>query len=138
MPFDRDESREAAALAAWKAAAFVTSVELGPDGTTLDFRIVQRVDWDGSRRLRDLLYDLVRKATFDAQRPSRWPDHLQHATDLPWRVVLECRSPPDATIETVIDKETRSLPNLWGPANFTTGTFVVIRPDDPQPKSMDL
>ena len=82
VPLDRDERRQAAALAAWKAAAFATSIELGPDGNTLDFRIVQRVDWDGSDRLRDLLYERVRNCTFDAQEPSRWPSQLQHATDL--------------------------------------------------------
>jgi hypothetical protein len=115
-----------AALAVWKEAAFATSIELGPDGTTLDFRIVQQVDWDGSERLQRLLYDLVRNHRFDAQQPRRWPSHLRGRTDLPWRVVLECHSPPDATIQEVIDRETQHLPKLSGPAVRSTGTFVLV------------
>jgi hypothetical protein len=134
VPFERDESGEIAAFAAWRKSAFATSIELGPDGRTLDFLIAQLADWDGSARLRTLFHELVRKHCWAAQDPRSWPSHLEHAADLPWRVVLECRTPPDATIEAAIDKETRHLPNLWGPAVKSTGTFVVIRPEDPQLK----
>jgi hypothetical protein len=137
VPIDRDESIEAAALAAWEAAAFAKSIELSPDGTTVDFRVVQRADWDGSVRLERLLYDVVRRHTWVAEGLSAWPSHLQHATDLPARVVLEHRSIPDATIEKLIQYNTHTTPTGWATAAKRTATFVVIRPDDPQPRSTD-
>jgi hypothetical protein len=86
VPFDRDEGTEMAALIAWRESAFATSIELGADGRTVDFRIAQRVDWDGSARLRKLLHELVRRHFWAAQEPRSWPSHLENATDLPWRV----------------------------------------------------
>ena len=127
VPFDRDESVEAAALAAWEAAAFSKSIELSPDGTTVDFRVVQLADWDGSVRLERLLDEVVRRHRWVAEGLSPWPSHLQHATDLPVRVVLEHRSIPDATIEKLIKRNTSTAPIGWATAAKRTATFVVNR-----------
>jgi hypothetical protein len=127
VPIDRDESVEAAALAAWEAAAFEKSIELSPDGTTVDFRVVQRADWDGSVRLERLLDEVVRRHRWVAEGLSPWPSHLQHATDLPVRVVLEHRSIPDATIEKLIKRNTPTAPVGWATAAKRTATFVVNR-----------
>jgi hypothetical protein len=131
VPVDRDESIEAAALAAWKAAAFAKSIELCPDGTTVDFRVVQHADWDGSTRLERLLFDVVRRHTWLSEDPRRWPSRLQHATDLPSRVVLEYHGIPDATIEKLIQYNAPSTSNGWASTDRRTSTLLVIRSEGP-------
>ncbi len=73
----------------------VDMVALSPDDSHIELIMIQTGNWDGSTglllRLQEKWQNYMGYALYGSLRRA-YPDYA----DLPWRIVLECRSEPDA------------------------------------------
>ncbi|MEO7555606.1 MAG: DUF6572 domain-containing protein [Acidimicrobiales bacterium] len=78
-------------------------VALPPDESSVDLYIVQNVEWNGSDRRLNLLQEKIQNYVGFAvygQLAATYPEHV--AT--PWRIVIDCQTPPDSATAAVLDE----------------------------------
>jgi hypothetical protein len=96
-----------------EAPTKIDFVAVPADESSIDLHIAQNVEWDGSDRVLMLLQEKIHNYVgyaADGQLAAAYPEHA----GLPWRIVIDCQTPPDQRTAEMLDALVDPIANYGG------------------------